>query len=496
MRTACFLAPLLGLSISAATAAERLALDDAAVRALLAHRVDVERRAPGIAVAIVDARGARLIVHGTASGTRAVNADTRFEIGSITKPLTATALAVLAADGRLRLDDPLRRWVAEIPAGAPLGEVTLAQLATHTAGLPRLPSSARFIGRMLFARSDPYAHYTREDLLQDLAAITPETPGRFAYSNLGFALLGLALDRASGQPVGALIEATVLRPAGMRDARFAVAADDPALAAGHDAAGRGTPAWHLGEFAAAGGIKASAADMLALTQALLRGDPPFDAAHFEARAARDGARPAAERSVALGWMRQRENAEAPLLIWHNGGTGGFRSFIGIQPERGIGVAVLANSADDVDDLARHLLDPAQPLAAAPRASAIDWIALGVALVASLSLLRGSLGTLSAHWPAAPRWLLPAPPASRAQAAFHWLRAAAALAIAAALTSLPLHWHAALGLSPWWLLFALFAACTLLAWHRCWRPLPALSPRLWRDAAGAGLAVLLAALMWR
>jgi hypothetical protein len=100
----------------------------------------------------------------------------------------------------LRLDDPVARWLPELaPAPDGIGSITLRQLATHTAGLPRLPTTLGFFLQMLRDPADPYARYTRDDLLADLTKMAPTTPGTFAYSNLGYAVLGLVLERASGR---------------------------------------------------------------------------------------------------------------------------------------------------------------------------------------------------------------------------------------------------------------------------------------------------------
>jgi serine-type D-Ala-D-Ala carboxypeptidase/endopeptidase len=408
------------IAAAAPAAATHLALDDGAVRALFVHRVDAEQRAPGMVVGIIDGRGARILTHGMASPASAtpVKADTLFEIGSITKPLTATVLARLAARGVLRLDDPVARWLPELaPAPDGIGSITLRQLASHTSGLPRLPTTLGFFLQMLRDPADPYARYTRDDLLADLTKMAPTTPGAFAYSNLGYALLGLVLERATGRSYAQLLADEVLQPAGVAEATLELT--HPRLAAGHRSDGEPTAHWQLGPFAAAGALRMSARDMLRLLAAALATQPPFDVDVFAAKAARDtGEAPA--RTVALGWMR-READDGPL-IWHNGGTGGFRSFVGFRPQQGLGVFVFANSEAEVDDLALHLLDPAQPLQA-PSAAArplrgITW------LLALLTLVGVARLALPANSPVLRWWKKPA---TAPHAALDWIAAAATLA---------------------------------------------------------------------
>ncbi len=115
--------------------------------------------------------------------------DARFEIGSITKTMTATLLASLVGDGVLGLDDEIGRWLA----AGPHGNITLEQLATHTSGLPRLAPNQPT------DEENPYRDFTAERAQEGLRA-ADRTPGAgHLYSNFGYQLLGLVLERASGQ---------------------------------------------------------------------------------------------------------------------------------------------------------------------------------------------------------------------------------------------------------------------------------------------------------
>src|ERR1700677_5166270 len=136
------------------------------------------------AAAAVDASGTVI-----AASPPALPADGRFEIGSVTKTMTAIVLASLAADGTLGLDDPIGRWLS----AGPHGEITIRQLATHTSGLP-----AKAPNRQAAQDNpaNPWAGYTFERAEEGLplATVTPGNPWR--YSNLGYQLLGLILQRA------------------------------------------------------------------------------------------------------------------------------------------------------------------------------------------------------------------------------------------------------------------------------------------------------------
>ncbi len=156
---------------------------------------------------------------------------------------------------------------------------------------------------------------------------------------------------------------------------------EPELAAGqiqgHDAGGRPTPAWSLGAFAGAGALRASTAQMLVLLEAARLGRAPFDAG-----AQREQARRHATGAVDLGWMRTEKHGDR--IVWHNGGTGGFRSFFGYSELSGRAVLLMANGNLELDGLGLHLINPAfepRPLAVPPQlaASAIATVAALAAL---------------------------------------------------------------------------------------------------------------------
>jgi CubicO group peptidase (beta-lactamase class C family) len=148
------------------------------------------------------------------------SADTEYRIGSITKQFTALMLLQLVAQGRVHLSDPVSKYVPEIaslqkqPAGA--APITLFQLATHTAGLDREPDDDELV----------YATGPVSKWEQQLLGTIPRTqfinePGtKYSYSNIGYAILGLALSRAAGEPYVSYIHNHILVPLGMSYTAF------------------------------------------------------------------------------------------------------------------------------------------------------------------------------------------------------------------------------------------------------------------------------------
>jgi CubicO group peptidase (beta-lactamase class C family) len=137
-------------------------------------------------------------------------AQSAFELASVTKTFTALLLTVLSVQQRISLDDLLGRYLPAA-AGAP---TRLVDLATHSAGYPRLP---RAIVRYGLSR-DPYARLTDRQIdreVRRLSRLTSATGHPVSYSNLGFGVLSRALAAAGGRPFGELLTAEVLRPLGL-----------------------------------------------------------------------------------------------------------------------------------------------------------------------------------------------------------------------------------------------------------------------------------------
>jgi D-alanyl-D-alanine-carboxypeptidase/D-alanyl-D-alanine-endopeptidase len=311
----------------------------------------------GVAVGVLRGGEAWTTGSGTAgrAGPTPPAADTIFEIGSITKVFSATLLALMVEEGLVELDDPVQRY---LPPGVTLPvrgrPITLGDLATHTAGLPRLPHG--FFLPSLRHRRNPYAWLTAERLFAELPATrlrrAPGGPPR--YSNLGYGLLGEVLARRAGQGYEQLVEERICRPLGLADTAVSVASPER-FAQGHDRRGRPVPHWDLAALAGAGALRSTVADILAFLRLQLGdGDPAL------ARAAALTHAPRARRrrlAVGLGWTRlPLLGTDHHELLFHNGGTGGFRSFAGFVPATRVAVVVLSNSARSVDALGFRILE--------------------------------------------------------------------------------------------------------------------------------------------
>ncbi len=344
---------------SVRTASAQRIPPDSEVLAVLKTRVD-SGRAPGIVVGIIERGQPRYVAYGSAGpGRSALDEHTIFEIGSISKTFTGVLLADAVGRGEVRLDQPVAELLPEgtVMPGAGGRAITLEQLSTHRSGLPRLP------GNLAPADArDPYADYDAQRLYGFLATYAlPRAPGDSAeYSNLGGGLLGHALTLRAGLPTwGALVERRITGPLGMRETFVEVPpAFRGALAAGHNEDMAVVPPWHFDALAGAGALRSTAADMLVyLASALDTSRGPLRQAMALARTPRADISPGTR--IGLGWMVS--GPPTSPIWWHNGGTGGFRSFAAFDPARQVAVVVLANSAISVDDIGMHLMNPAVPL---------------------------------------------------------------------------------------------------------------------------------------
>jgi serine-type D-Ala-D-Ala carboxypeptidase/endopeptidase len=312
----------------------------------------------GIVVGVIDHGVQKIYVAGSAGNGQPVDEHTLFEIGSVSKTFTATALAAMAMQGTVHLNDPISQY---LPSGvkAPVkdGEtITLLELAEQRSGLPRLPSNMQGAGG-----DDPYADYSLADMYAFLNGyqLTRDPGAAYEYSNYGVALLGQLLANRARSTYPALLEKTVLAPLGMSETTFAIAGtpDPAALATGHDLGGTAVPTWHAQSILPAGGILSSIGDMLKFLQCNM-GSGPLAAACLFAQQPRAAGEPG--HQIGLVWNRNSTTG----TLSHDGATNGFLAFIAVSADRQTGVVALSNGPV-VADIAAHVIDASYPIAACP-----------------------------------------------------------------------------------------------------------------------------------
>jgi D-alanyl-D-alanine-carboxypeptidase/D-alanyl-D-alanine-endopeptidase len=288
-------------------------------------------------------------------------ADGVYEIGSITKPLTGVLLADAVGRGDVRFGDLLTAHVSyeAAPLAWPERVPTLEELATHASGLPNTPKriGRREVAFVLGLRSrDPWEGIDDGEYQRLLVRTPVKRLGGFRYSSVGFGLLGDALANAAGTSYERLLRERLCEPLGLDDTWI----DPPAevssrVLVGHTRRGRSAPPLR-DLMPAAGSVRSTTADMLRLLQASL--EPPEDGiGPALAAAAAPRRRLARGASIGLGWLVV-ERRKKPPVVWHNGGTWGFRSFAGFVPQTGAAAVVLTNTFKGVERLGYELLDAA------------------------------------------------------------------------------------------------------------------------------------------
>ena len=333
-----------------------------AVRALLTEHVGPGGDSLGYVAGVIGANGTVLVVAGQSGGVdgRPLDGASVFEIGSITKLFTALLLADMAARGEVALTDPVANYLPVEGRPRPFNgqPITLLDLATYTSGLPRMPGNFRPRDR-----GNPYADYTVAQLYEALSTPPPRfAPGsHYEYSNLGFGLLGHALALRAGRSYEELVVSRICDPLGLDDTRVTLTPGmRQRLVPGHDAALHEVPNWDIPTLAGAGALRSTTNDLLRFLDACQgrRATPlaPVLASLLAVRRHAEGADVAAE-----GWfVRNRRGDE---VVWKNGGTGGYSSFIGYSPRTGNAAVLLSNTASSntTTPIGFHLVNPRFPL---------------------------------------------------------------------------------------------------------------------------------------
>ncbi len=309
---------------------------------------------PSYVVGIIDKNGPQFYAFGTKIiGGQPVNEHTIYEIGSISKTFTAILLAQMVQEGKLKTDDVAQNY---LPASVKLPmradkQITLGHLSDHTSGLPRMPTN--------FAPKDPtnpYSDYTVEQLYDFLNTcnLSRDIGSAMEYSNLAVGLLGHILSLKAGTSYEILMVNKIAIPLDLNETRITF--DEQMmrnLAMGHSN-GVQVPNWDIPTLAGAGAIRSSLYDMLryvAANMGLQKSE--LQAAMQLTHQVRHDIAGGSTR-VGLGWIISK--GEEGDIYWHNGGTGGYRTFAGFVKETGKGVVVLTNSDKGADDIGMHLLN--------------------------------------------------------------------------------------------------------------------------------------------
>lgn len=308
--------------------------------------------APGAALYVA---GPGIGAHSLASGvadraTRApIEPGSPVRIASVTKPFVAVVALQLAQEGWLLLDHPVEHWLPGLVPGG--GRITVRHLLRHTSGLPDYLSDG-IVGR---ARRDPARVWAPEELVREALRrpplFAPGAPGRWSYSNTNFILLGLIVERVTGNPLEAELRQRIVAPLGLRDTALAPpAADAGGLAHGY-VGSRDYTALNTSVAWAAGGMTSTVSDVGAFVRALVGGAllRPETLAAMQQWESTGGAWAIPDLAYGLGLMRRTLPAAAGLApaarlaVGHTGALAGYRLAAWHLPASDITIVVALTS---------------------------------------------------------------------------------------------------------------------------------------------------------
>jgi CubicO group peptidase (beta-lactamase class C family) len=282
---------------------------------------------------------------------RGLEADTPVEIGSVTKVFTALLFADALGRQELQYDTRIDQLLfGETWTGPPA--IDAGQLATHTSGLPRLSVSKPSILLHMLHTRDPYSIYDRRhlmDYLQKHQPRTPQTP-QVSYSNFGYAVLGLMLEKAASKSYEELLRERLLVPLGMGATSLQLVGTKDRPMPGHDGNGRPASLWHMDGYAPCGAMVSTVNDLTLAVRAFLDSASPVAKAlevSLQPRAPMPGG------NIGLAWIFPASGNS----FWHNGATAGYTSYLGVHKPSKTGIAVLANQAlaKEATELGHQLL---------------------------------------------------------------------------------------------------------------------------------------------
>jgi len=310
---------------------------------MLVERIDGQHKSGGIVVGVITKKAREIISYGhfDPEDPRVPDGDTVFEIGSISKVFTSVLLADMVVKGEVSLSDPISKYLpATVHAPTRDGkQITLLDLATHYSGLPPMPSNFSW-------------DYSREQMFDFLShyQLTRDPGQKFDYSNFGVGLLGQILALRAGTDYETLLRTRITGPLQMNRTAIHLTPEMKAdFISGHGYGMGRAPAWEVPALAGAAGIRSTANDLLIFLAAnigiikspLLPAMKKMVTVH----------RPVSPGlQIALGWHIQNGD-----VAFHNGQTNGYHAFLLYDLRRKVGVVVLSNSNQGIEDIAWRTL---------------------------------------------------------------------------------------------------------------------------------------------
>ncbi|WP_372370008.1 serine hydrolase [Candidatus Uabimicrobium sp. HlEnr_7] len=270
---------------------------------------------------------------------------TIFETGSISKAFTGMLLSKMILDKKLSLANTVGDF---IKFENEIAKITLEQLVTHTSGLPRMPTNI-----VVKNQESPYADYTYKEMLSFLRKHKlSRKPGiKYEYSNLGMSLLGKILETVAKKSYEELLVQEICKPLQMNNTKINFN-ENIQLATGYDPDFKPALNWDFPAMNAAGAVRSNIDDSLLLIEKTLKAYDTENKSTLQ-QAILNSHNTLFEidkrLKIAMAWHIIDD------ITWHNGGTEGFRSFLGFDSKRSIGVVVFTNTRNSLDYVGQNIL---------------------------------------------------------------------------------------------------------------------------------------------
>lgn len=343
----------------------------------LAQPLIEQKKTPGLVIGVLLPDGSRQCFgYGVTEqiGGHRPDGDTLFSIGSVSKGFLSATAAILVQEGSLSWTDTLEQLLpANIPLSTSSKKITLLQLATHTSGLPRQPFTPQTLGyfiEYLFTGKSFYRHFDNDYLLSYLADFEAPQESAPRYSNIGYGLLGYAMELRTGKKMDTLVNEKILRPLHLLNTGYV-----PEQLPRYDGRARGhagdqpkfirrgqpVPDWKFTDvLTGSAALNSSVNDLLTYADAHLRG---ADDAMLN-RALQDTLKVRFERkedAAAIAWMV--DDVTGHKITYQIGLVAGYASYLGMDVANKTAVVVLQNSFNWNNSIGhRLLLRIASPLA--------------------------------------------------------------------------------------------------------------------------------------
>jgi D-alanyl-D-alanine carboxypeptidase len=298
---------------------------------------------PGIIIGIIDGDSTYILTRGVRSleSGSAITSEDVFELGSLTKPLTAHILLKLYAQNRLELEDPLNKYLP-IAYQNPNYEATIRQVIMHQSGIPKIPET---LGSTEIDISSPYSGFTKEALLTWYRDLQPGPLNEFRYSHSNYGLLEVVIEQITDEPFHKVFQRYISESYGLPQTHaHTVIPVNP----GYDLARRETNPWAFQSFRASEGAISNLSDLLVYTRALLEDESiPVMWNSFEETDEK-------RLQIGFGWYRLLAKKNFPVYV-HTGHTSGHSAMIAFSRKTKTGVIILANSVIGTHELGLLIL---------------------------------------------------------------------------------------------------------------------------------------------